>query len=119
MMHFLALEKARHFLPESKASGFAQADLYGYFFRRPTKRVQILVREDDSIETWQEPVDHANAVRVLQLVKSIDHIGFKPALPPEWKCRPCEFEGECPLLELPGGWRKVVCGLDPAMRRSA
>ncbi len=98
----------RHFLPESQASAFAQADLYGYFFERPTKRVQILVREDSVIETWEEPVDRANAERVLRVVDSIQRKEVSPELPPSWKCRPCEFKAHCPLLEMPGGWRRII-----------
>src|SRR5262249_61039205 len=39
-----------------KPAAMAQADLYGYFFRRPNKRVQILVMEEARTATFQEPV---------------------------------------------------------------
>jgi len=99
--------KKRQYLPESRASAIAQADLYGYFFGRRTRRVQILIRDDERVETWQEPVDQENAVRVLRLFTSVDD-GVRPSLPPEWKCRVCEFKDVCPLLESPDGWRTIV-----------
>jgi hypothetical protein len=98
----------RHFLPESKANAFAQADLYGYFFERPTKRVQILVREDERIDTYQERVDHANAERVLRILDSVQRQEVRPELPPSWKCRACEFKEGCPLLGVPSGQRRAI-----------
>src|SRR5262249_39703348 len=35
----------------------AQADLYGLFFDRPGKRVQLYVVEEDATQTWDLPVD--------------------------------------------------------------
>lgn len=72
----------RYFLPESQAQAFAQADLYGYFYGRPTKRVQIFVREDGGIETWEVPVDGANAERVLSTVDLVQRKAVTPELPP-------------------------------------
>jgi hypothetical protein len=86
---------------ESKSSAFAQADLYGVFFERPNKRVQIHVRDDGVTDTWQEPVDRGNAIDLLRRFRSVDE-GESPALPPAWKCRVCEFRTRCPLLANPG-----------------
>lgn len=87
----------RHFLPLSKATAFAQADLYGVFFRRATKRVQLLVREDDRIERWHEPVDPSNAERLLRTFQAVVG-GTRPAPPPPWACRNCDVRRRCPLV---------------------
>ncbi|MEM0050694.1 MAG: hypothetical protein QXW39_09215, partial [Candidatus Bathyarchaeia archaeon] len=44
-----------------KPVAFTQADLYGYFFRRGMKRVQIYVTETEETITWVEKVDEGNA----------------------------------------------------------
>lgn len=76
-----------HFI---KPVAFAQADLYGYFFKRKTKRVQILIVEENKKETWEENVDEANAIKTLNSFAKIDN-GEKPLPPKEWKCKSCEF----------------------------
>ena len=49
---------------------FAQADLYGFFFRRPRKRVQILCVEEDATHTWEELVDPANAEHTYRILET-------------------------------------------------
>ena len=73
-----------------KPVAFAQADLYGYFFKRKTKRVQILIVEENKKETWEENVNEANAIKTLNSFAKIDN-GEKPSPPKEWKCKSCEF----------------------------
>jgi len=73
-----------------KPVAFAQADLYGYFFKRKTKRVQILIVEENKKETWEENVNEANAIKTLNSFAKIDN-GEKPPPPKEWKCKSCEF----------------------------
>lgn len=76
---------------------FTQADLYGYFFRRGTKRVQIHVQERDDVLTWVENVDANNAEDVLQKFRRLEEEGEEPLPPKEWKCRKCKFKEICPL----------------------
>jgi hypothetical protein len=79
-----------------KPVAFAQADLYGYFFHRPKKRVQIDIIEDGSCETFEQPVDAENAQRTLADFARVE-LG-DPAHPPKaWKCRGCEFQTTCPI----------------------
>jgi hypothetical protein len=88
------------YLGESKPIAFAQADLYGLFFRRPNKRVQIYVVEKDATKTWEEPVDAINAEATLAAFARVD--AGEPAPPPRaWKCRLCEFRVTCPISQLP------------------
>jgi hypothetical protein len=72
--------RSRSLLRFMKPVAFAQADLYGYFFRRPKKRVQILVVEEDATQTWESPMDTGNAQRTLAAFASVD--GGEPARPP-------------------------------------
>jgi len=83
------------FLRFVRPVAFAQADLYGYFFRRGKKRVQIYVRERDEVFTWMEKVDTANAIKTLQNFREIDKEGKDPPPPRAWKCRSCEFREGC------------------------
>ena len=83
------------FLRFVRPVAFAQADLYGYFFKRGEKRVQIYVREKDEVLTWMEKVDTANAIKTLQNFREIDKEGKDPPPPRAWKCKPCKFREEC------------------------
>lgn len=74
----------------------AQADLYGYFFKRSKKRVQIYVVEKDSTKTWDVGVDVKRAEEVLDKFKSLER-GSIPPLPKPWKCKNCEFAEKCEL----------------------
>ncbi len=86
----------RYMLKFVKPVALAQADLYGYFFKRPRKRVQIHINEEDQIETYEEPIDIDRAVKTLAAFARVDE--GKPARPPApWKCRRCEFRVECPI----------------------
>lgn len=73
-----------------------QADFYGYFFKRPRKRVQIYIAENNSIEMFDEPIDKENTIRTLNYFKKIDD-GEPPKAPKKWKCKNCEFIDICPL----------------------
>jgi CRISPR/Cas system-associated exonuclease Cas4 (RecB family) len=74
----------------------AQADLYGYFFERPKKRVQIYVIETGKTITLEVNVDRDNAIKTLLKFRSIDG-GALPIPPKEWKCKDCEFINTCEL----------------------
>lgn len=91
--------RSRFLANYDKPVAFTQADLYGYFFRRNLKRVQIYIIEEDLIETWEEHVDRDNALETLKKFKSLDE-GEKPRPPKEWKCNKCEFKTECARLGI-------------------
>jgi CRISPR/Cas system-associated exonuclease Cas4 (RecB family) len=78
----------------------AQADLYGLFFGRPGKRVQLYVVEEDATQTWDLPVDRNVAESALQEFRSVDE-GWRPRPPRErWKCRRCGVRPVCPVCPL-------------------
>lgn len=76
---------------------FTQADLYGHFFQRTQKKVQIHCIENDTVETWEKDIDHKRVESVLTQFAAVDG-GWKPAPPKEkWKCNKCEFNALCPI----------------------
>jgi CRISPR/Cas system-associated exonuclease Cas4 (RecB family) len=75
---------------------FAQADLYGYFFQRYEKRVQIYVINDGRVDTWQEGVRKENALDLLYKFTRLAE-GEEPVPPKRWKCESCEYKAECTL----------------------
>lgn len=79
-----------------KPVAFTQADLYGYFFRRNKKRVQIYIIEEGKTETWDAAVDANRAESVLVKFKEME-MGFIPLPPKAWKCKSCEFAKSCTL----------------------
>lgn len=81
-----------------KPVALAQADLYGYFFKRKNKRVQIYILENKEIQTIEEPVNIENAVETLTNFKKVDE-GELPKPPKSWKCKKCEFSKTCPLYK--------------------
>jgi hypothetical protein len=82
----------------AKPVALAQADLYGYFFQRPRKRVQTHITEEDKIETYEELVDIGRAEETLAAFAQVDE--GKPARPPvRWKCGSCEIRAECPISQ--------------------
>jgi len=50
-----------------------QADLYGVFFNRPRKRVQVRVMEDGRFETRDTAIDRDHALFTLERARSIVH----------------------------------------------
>lgn len=93
---FKTTGKSRY-VESNKTKAFTQADLYGYFFGRQQKRIQLFIAENAQSQTWDEDVDTGNALSSLELFSRIDK-GLRP-LPPEYfKCKVCSFINECPLL---------------------
>lgn len=78
----------------------AQADLYGYFFKRRKKRVQIRIRETGEIKTWESDVNAKEAEHVLDGLAKV--VEGEVLLPPEnerkWKCKACKFKEKCHLV---------------------
>jgi hypothetical protein len=90
--------RSRSLLRYVKPVAFAQADLYGCFFQRPKKRVQIHIVEENVTETWEQPVDVGNAERTLADFARVD-AGGSARPPVAWKCRKCEFRATCPISQ--------------------
>ncbi len=77
-----------------KPVAVAQVNLYGYFFCRPRKRLQIYIIDEDRTETFEGAVDLKKAEETLEAFASVDAGG--PAYPPKkWKCSKCEFRSTC------------------------
>jgi len=88
--------RARFLMHYLKPVALTQADLYGYFFRRGKKRVQIYIVEEDVTETWDADVDVNRAEDVLAKFKKMEG-GLLPLPPKAWKCKSCEFAGVCTI----------------------
>jgi hypothetical protein len=88
----------RFWLGFNRPVALAQADLYGYFFRRPKKRVQIQVVEENVTETYEEAVNAARAEETLAAFARVD--AGEPARPPKAiKCSTCDFRATCPISQ--------------------
>ena len=79
-----------------KPVALTQADLYGYFFRRNKKRIQMFIVEEGIIETSESKVDKDEARKVLRNFKKVDD-GWMPPPPKPWKCKSCGFQDICKL----------------------
>jgi hypothetical protein len=75
----------------------AQGDLYGHFFRRGEKRIQVLFRKSGETEVWQLGTDRENALGTLKRFREAEKGKKNPVPPREWKCRRCEFRWKCVL----------------------
>jgi len=97
MVYEFKTTKSNFLLSYIKPVAETQADLYGFFFKRPIKRVQIYVRETEKISTWQGPVDNNNAIDVLKSFEITEKEG--QAIPPvPWKCKKCSYRNICPII---------------------
>jgi len=75
-----------------------QADLYGFFFKRRKKRVQIYCIEEKYIDTIENDVDTNRVLEVLANFKKVD-FGWPPQPPKSWKCTSCKFKEICSLIK--------------------
>jgi len=90
--------RERYFLVFVRPVAIAQADLYGYFFQRQKKRVQIEIIEESKTDTYEQPVNPARAKETLDAFARVD--SGQPAHPPKpWKCRNCDFRVTCPISQ--------------------
>jgi len=81
-----------------KPVALAQADLYGLFFKRDMKRVQIYIVEEDATQTITGKVDREKALETLRLFKEADE--GKEAIPPvKWKCKRCKYNKTCKITQ--------------------
>lgn len=92
---FKSGSKAR-FRPERTLEAMVQGDLYGYFFRKRMKRVQVYTSDDRRRESKNSPVDEGNAIKYLKNLARVDG-GEMPKLPSPGKCRSRDFVASCPL----------------------
>ena len=79
-----------------KPVAYTQADLYGYFFKRGKKRVQIYIVDEKITKTWENQVDRNRVLEVFRNFKKVDE-GWTPPLPKTWKCKSCKFKDACKL----------------------
>ncbi len=91
-----------------KYPALAQADLYGYFFKRGKKLVEIYVLKEDELYRFEDNVDHQNALDTLKSFYEVDH-GAEPLPPKPWKCKSCEFRDTCDM-RLRAGKSDVEAG---------
>jgi|SRR3989344_1791662 len=86
------------YIKQTLITAACQADVYGYYFQRPKRRIQIFCEEEDKIHTFIDDIDKQKVIDLLE--KWIDMInGNLPMKPLSWKCNKCEFRGECVLLK--------------------
>lgn len=76
-----------------KRVALTQGDLYGTFFKRPKKRVQLYVCESDRTFTYHEPVSAGEAEAVLRKFEATDEARVFQA-PKPWKCKACRYRGK-------------------------
>ena len=81
-----------------KAVADTQADLYGHFFGRREKRVQIREYESRHIYTYQTEVNEQRVKEVHEGFQAIDS-GEKAKPPKVWKCKACEFKLTCKISQ--------------------
>ena len=75
-----------------------QADLYGHFFGRSEKRVQIREYESGKTYTNQTEVNELRVNKVYEEFQDIDN-GGKAIAPKAWKCKVCEFKSTCKISQ--------------------
>jgi len=78
-----------------KPVALTQADLYGYFFKRNKKRVQIHIVEERRTETWEENIDKGRARKTLSYFRKAEKGWLPPPPKVRWKCKNCEFTDVC------------------------
>jgi CRISPR/Cas system-associated exonuclease Cas4 (RecB family) len=88
----------QHFIGFTKPVALTQADLYGHFFGRKRKRVQIYVRDAEHIETFDLPVDSSRVMETLaKFVRTTK--GELPRPPVKLKCVRCEYREGCAICQ--------------------
>lgn len=89
----------KFFARYQKCVAQTQADFYGYFFKRKSKRVQIFTEEDGTTETFELPVDLNRVKETMAKFEAVDS-GSLPHPPAKWKCKNCEFKNECDICQV-------------------
>ncbi len=73
-----------------------QADIYGYFFHRDKKRVQVYLKTSGKIITEENGIDKENAEITLERATGV-YRGEPPKPPKPYKCNSCEYKIRCPI----------------------
>ncbi len=76
----------------------AQADLYGYFFSRSRKIVDVYSIINGEIITEENDVDKGHAERTLERATLV-YRGASPVPPKPFKCNKCEYKDKCPIYK--------------------
>lgn len=78
----------------------AQANLYGYFYHRPRRRLQFFLRDVRRVETEEGPVEIEHANATLAKFRAAD-AGEQPLPPKPWKCKTCpdDIKEQCPIRQ--------------------
>jgi len=79
----------------TKPVALTQADLYGYFFKRENKRVQIYLMDKKEVETIEDKVDINRALKTLRLFEKVCNGKSIRGTSKKWKCKVCEFKEKC------------------------
>jgi len=87
--------KKEYYLQNAKPIAFTQADLYGHFFERPKKRVQIYIEELGEARTWEELVDSDRAEKTLDSLWRAAREGEVLKTSKKWKCKVCDYKEIC------------------------
>ncbi len=86
------------YIKQTLITATCQADVYGLYFQRPKRRVQIFCEEEDKVHTYVDPINKQKVIDLLE--KWIDmKEGKLPLKPQSWKCIKCEFKDDCVLLK--------------------
>lgn len=88
--------RSRWLLRYAKGPAMVQADIYGHLFKRPKKRVQFYIVEEDKLLTFEEEASEAEVLRVLRRFAAVDS-GQPPRPPAKWKCKNCAYREICPI----------------------
>lgn len=86
------------YMKQTLITSACQADIYGMYFERPRRRVQIFCEEEDKLHTYVDTINRQKVIDLLE--KWIDmKKGKLPLKPQPWKCTNCEFKDNCVLLK--------------------
>jgi len=88
----------QYFIGFTKPVALTQADIYGHFFGKKKKRVQIYVRNSDRIDTFDLPVEASRVRETLDKFIGAAK-GERPRPPAKFKCVKCEYREECPMCQ--------------------
>jgi len=77
----------------------AQADLYGYFFKKDIKETDLYIINNNKTETKEEKVDKKNALETLKKFRALES-GETPIPPKKWKCKNCKYKKKCPIYKI-------------------
>jgi CRISPR/Cas system-associated exonuclease Cas4 (RecB family) len=83
-------------LERTKRTAELQADLYGYFFNLPNKRVQIYCEEEKEVYTYVSLIKHEEVNDLFMKWAAMIN-GELPKKPMPWKCIKCEYKKKCNL----------------------